>query len=137
MRQTKLPPLLLQEVAAHLPDVERPRIVHGPLNHIGERSDAIETNLRFDGICGRNAIGGLQDKRMVLSELANRLTPGTGGSPCQKRFPVRLSGCTRCLLRMPFLLRLRQKLADAEEAIYTDQQNPHVAWDTRALHQLP
>ena len=26
-------------------------------------------NARFDGICGRNAIGGLQDKRKVLCEL--------------------------------------------------------------------
>ena len=53
----------------------RPRIVHGPLN-ISEKTRRGRNGLRFDGICGRNAIGGLQDKREVLSELANRLTPG-------------------------------------------------------------
>ena len=125
--------IALQEVAAHLPDVERPRIVYGPLNHIGERLDAVETGLLFDGICGRNAIGGLQDKREVLSELANRLTPG--GRLALLETLSRQAQRLHALLAPDALSSaLRQKLVDAEEAIYTDQQNPHVAWDTRALH---
>ena len=98
-----------------------------------ENAYAVETGLRFDGICGRNAIGGLQEKREVLSELANRLTPGG-------RLAL-LETLSRQAQRLHALLApdalpsaLRQKLVDAEEAIYTDQQNPHVAWDTRALH---
>ena len=115
--------IALQEVAAHLPDVERPRIVHGPLNHIGERLDAVETGLRFDGICGRNAIGGLQDKRKVLSELANRLTPG--GRLALLETLSRQAQRLHALLAPDALSSaLRQKLVNAEEAIYTDQQRP-------------
>ncbi len=123
----------LQEVAAHLPNVERPRIVHGPLNNIGERLNAVETGLRFDGICGRNAIGGLQDKRKVLSELANRLKPG-GRLALLETLSRQAQRLHALLAPNTLSSALRQKLVDAEEAIYTDQQNPHVAWDTRALH---
>ena len=83
---------------------------------------------------GRNAIGGLQDKRKVLSELANRLTPG--GRLALLETLSRKAQRLHALLALDTLSSaLRQKLIDAEEAIYTDQQNPHVAWDTRALHR--
>ena len=123
----------LQEVAAHLPHLEQPRIVHGPLEHIGEHLDAVETGLRFDGICGRNAIGGLQDKRKVLSELTTRLAP-SGRLALLETLSRQAQRLYALLAPDAFSSALRQKLVDAEEAIYTDQRNPHVAWDTRALH---
>jgi putative ATPase len=124
--------IALQEVAAHLPDVERPRIVYGPLGHIGQRLDAIETNLRFDGICGRNAIGGLEDKRMVLSELASRLAPN-GRLALVETLSRRAQRLHSLLSSEALPPALRQRLVDAEEAIYADRENPHVAWDEEIL----
>lgn len=125
--------IALQAVATHLPEIERPRIVYGPISDIGERIDEIETNLRFDGICGRNAIGGLADKSNALSALANRLTPG-GRLALAETLSRQAQRLHNLLNPGTLLPSLHQRLADAEEAIYADKQNPHVAWDTEDLH---
>ncbi len=124
--------IALNQVATRLPDLERPRILQGALKHLPALLDAVETGVRFDGIGGRNALGGLSDKRQVIALIASRLQPHG-----RIAFVETLSQQAQRLHHLIDLnalpSELAQRLVDAEESIYSDAQNPQVAWDADDL----
>ena len=69
---------------------------------------------------------------MVLSELASRLAPN-GRLALVETLSRRAQRLHSLLSSEALPPTLRQRLVDAEEAIYADRENPHVAWDEEIL----
>jgi putative ATPase len=140
----------LHETATYLSELERPVVVQGPLMDLPEqiaervsemgaaRSDAAPAApplLRFDAILGRNALGPLKDKAEIAAALYQQLAPGGRISLVEM-----LSRRSQRLHQLVDLDRLEADLAArliaAEEAIYTDPDNPQVNWDVEDLEKI-
>ncbi|NOZ28790.1 MAG: AAA family ATPase [Chloroflexi bacterium] len=123
----------LRELAARLPEVERPIVMQGDLDELPEllaaRGDA---DVRFDAVVGRNALTRHPDKPAALRRIATLLRPG-GRLSLAEAIPRR----AQRLYRLVPLDRLGSDLAErviqAEEAIYADPDDPMVNWDASDL----
>lgn len=123
----------LRQQAARLPEVERPVILVG---EPGELADLLglrgEGDVRFDAIVGRNALGSLPDKASVLQDLAGWLRPG--GRLSLAETVARAGQRLYDLVDLSTLDEdLRQRLVEAEEAIYAAEDDPLVNWEGGAL----
>jgi putative ATPase len=122
----------LQEMAAHLPEIERPVVLQGDLLQLAERVEDREPGVRFDAIVGRNALSGLAEKGPAALVLGRLLS-----SQGRLSLVETLSRQAQRLYRLAELdslgQDLRERLVQAEEAIYADPGNPQVNWDADDL----
>ncbi|MCD6290365.1 MAG: methyltransferase domain-containing protein, partial [Anaerolineae bacterium] len=123
----------LRELAARLPEVERPIVMQGDLDELPEllaaRGDA---DVRFDAVIGRNALTRHPDRPAALRRIVALLRSG-GRLSLAEAIPRR----GQRLYRLVPLDRLDPGLAEqvvqAEEAIYADPDDPMVNWDAPEL----
>jgi hypothetical protein len=89
----------------------------------------------FDLIVGRNALARYPDKRTVLVDLLSLLREGGRLSLVESipRYGQRLSALVDLSSLDPIVTR---KLEDAEESLYTNQDNPAVSWDKDSFADL-
>jgi putative ATPase len=120
--------IALSEIATHLPELERPIVIHGPLARLDELLNERDESIRFEAILGRNALGGLTNKGEIARIIAARLAPG--GRLALVETLSRRAQRLHDLVPMETLeAPLRMRLIEAEEAIYANAENPQVAWD--------
>ena len=127
--------IALQEVAAHLPEVERPTVVQGPLESIGEMLAAAGGGVRFDAIIGRNALGAREAKEDIAASLPPLLASG-GRLSLAEAVPRRAQRLHQLVDLDSLGADLGSRVAAAEEAIYADAGNPQVNWDADNLQEL-
>lgn len=125
----------LRQQAARLPEVERPVILVGEPGELGDLLGLRgEGDLRFDAIVGRNALGSLPDKAAIMQYLAGWLRPG--GRLSLAETVARAGQRLYDLVDLSTLDEdLRQRLVEAEEAIYAAEDDPLVNWEAGALQQ--
>jgi putative ATPase len=125
----------LHEVSASLPEIERPRVLQGPLLRLAELVEAADPKLCFDAIIGRNALGNQAEKPRIAALLFQYLAPGGCLSLVET-----LSRRAQRLYRLVELGDLDQGLKDrllaAEEAIYAEAANPQLTWDQEDLEKI-
>ncbi|MCB8967386.1 MAG: AAA family ATPase [Ardenticatenaceae bacterium] len=120
----------LRQMAARLPDLERPFILIGPLTDLEKLLTLRgEAHMRFDRIMGRNLFAA-GDWPRTLALLAGWL--GENGRFCF------IQPIPRHTQRLYDLVQwrddaLRQKVVAIEEAIYHDNTDPLVNWDENDL----
>ncbi|MGY8824012.1 MAG: AAA family ATPase [Candidatus Latescibacterota bacterium] len=124
--------IALSEIASHLPELERPAVLQGPLEHLDTILQEAAPNIRFDAICGRHALGGLADKQNTIQQLAIHLAPG-GRIALAETLSCRAQRLHQLVELNSLPTDLRQRLIDAEEAIYADASNPQVSWEADEL----
>lgn len=129
----------LRQMAARLPEIERPSILIGQLNELDYLLDLRgETGLKFDCILGRNlfttAEGGLKSPDGLratdgetIRQLAHRLMPD--GRVCLVQTIPRHGQRLYRLVTWAGHEKVYEKVAAAEEAIYHDEKDPLVNWD--------
>ncbi len=127
--------IALSEIATHLPELERPTVIHGPLARLDELLDERDKTIRFDAVLGRNALGGLSEKEEIARIIAARLAPG-GRIALVETLSRRAQRLHDLVPLETLEAPLRQRLVEAEEAIYADAQNPQVAWDAVDLESF-
>ncbi|MEW6752868.1 MAG: AAA family ATPase [Candidatus Latescibacterota bacterium] len=122
----------LREMASQLPEVERPVVLHGDLVQLALLVAERLPGLRFDAVVGRNVLGGCADRRAAAAQVHAVLTPGGRLSLAEVVW-----GQGQRLHRLVDLAELGADLAgrvaEAEEGIYADPDNPQVGWDAAAL----
>ena len=132
----------LGEIATHLPKLERPIVIQGPLlrleEQIAERAAELDTtpaDVRFDVVVGRNALGPLAAKADIAAILCRHLAPG-GRLSLVETLSHR-SQRLHVLVDLEDLgTDLSERLVAAEESIYADTDNPQVNWDIDDLTKL-
>jgi putative ATPase len=123
----------LRQQVEQLPQLERPVILAGQPAELPSLLDLRgESDLRFDAIVGRNALGPLPDKAATIQELVAWLRPGGRLSLAEiaSKHAQRLYD----LLDLSSLdSDLQERLIAAEEAIYAQAGDPWVNWDASDL----
>ena len=125
----------LREQAERLPELERPVVLAGQLEELSYLlSLRGEEDVRFDRILARNPFGNKQwpvhagDAPSPLSVLVDRLLPG--GRLCIAQVVPRRGQRLYALVDWSSASEgLAEKVGAAEEAIYTDPNDPLVNWD--------
>ena len=125
--------LALQETAVHLPHLERPIILQGPLHKLDEAIG--REDLRFDVLLGRNALGALEDKEGALAALGAR-TAADGHLRLAEVVPSQAQRLYHLVDLAALDQDLRQRLEVNEESIYADARDPRVNWDGALLRDL-
>ncbi len=125
--------IALQETAAHLPAIERPTVLQGPLVRLAE---LLENNgggdVRFDAIVGRNALGTLAAKEEIIATLHGLTAGSVSLVEAVPRHAQRLYN----LVDLNDLgADLAARLTRAEDAIYAEADNPRVNWDGEDLQR--
>ena len=123
----------LRQQAERLPELERPIVLVG---EPGELSELLglrgEGDLCFDAIVGRNALGPLPAKADVLRQLVDCLQPGGRLSLAET-----IASHSQRLYRLVDLSSLGDDLsarvAEAEEQIYGQGEDPLVNWHAQDL----
>jgi len=127
--------VVLQERAAHLADLDRPVVLHGPLARLTQLVEERSPGQRFDALVGHHALGGLADKAGAIAQLRALLLPG--GRLALAENLGRRAQRLHALAALPDLApQLRERLVLAEEAIYAEGGNPLVNWDAEELAAL-
>jgi putative ATPase len=131
----------LRQQAERLPELERPIVIVGePADpsgqNLGELGELLalrgESDLRFDAIVGRNALGSMPDKVETLRLLAGWLRPG--GRLSLAETVVKHSQRLYELVDLSSLEdNLRQRAVEGEEQIYATADAPLVNWDAADL----
>jgi putative ATPase len=129
----------LRQQAGRLPEVQRPVILVGNLEELpellalrGEGDVSGAAGLRFDAIVGRNVLGSLPGKVEALNLLAAWLRPGGWLSLAET--VVRHTQRLYALVDLSALGEgLRNRVVEAEEAIYASADDPLVNWDAADL----
>jgi putative ATPase len=130
----------LREIAARLPELERPAVMQSALAELPEMLAARgETGLRFDAIVGRGALSPhgtipTPSKDVAARLIASLLKPGGTVSlaepvPRHTQRLYALAGLTS------LDSALAEKLHAAEEAIYAAADDPLVNWDEEDLRK--
>jgi putative ATPase len=122
----------LRQMAEQLPELRRPVILQGDLADLPRLLEAVDPDIRFDAIIGRNALMARPDKPAVIALLPDLLR-----ADGRVVLAVSLPRHTQRLYRLVDLQTLSdalaQKLMEAEEAIYADPDDPMVNWDEEML----
>lgn len=128
----------LRQQAARLPDLERPRVLNGSLTELTTMlAAADDETVRFDAIVGRNALAAhdAADRQVIVGSLVSLLRAGGTISLCET-----IPRHTQRLYTLLDLSSLGDDLAErvklAEEAIYSDANDPLVNWDSADLSVL-
>lgn len=118
----------LRQMAAKLPEVERPFILIGALSELDYLLELRgEPDLRFDRIVGRNLILTIADFRLGIEKLAGRLAEN--GRLCLMQTIPRHGQRLYDLVDWSGHEALHEKVVAAEEAIYHDETDSLVNWD--------
>ncbi len=125
----------LQQMAAQLPDIRRPLILQGDVAALSDLLAAVEPGVRFDAIIGRNALTVRADKPAIIASLADWLA-ASGRVVLAETMPRYTQRLYHLIDRTALPSALAQKLADAEEAIYTQAEDAMVNWDENTLAGL-
>jgi len=135
----------LRQQAAHLPEMERPVVLCGPIEELpaliadewsrqsapsGYPTDV--PAVRFDAVVGRNALMALPDKAAVLAMISGLLAPG-GRVALTEVVPRHGQRLYRLIDLAELPPDLRERLINAEEAIYAEGDDPWVNWDGETL----
>ncbi len=132
----------LREMAARLPELERPVILQGPLAELPALlAVRNEADVRFDAVVGRSALAPPRDMRAAGSALdlraAARLLAGllaSGGAvSLAEQVPARAQRLYALVDLAPLGKALAEKLRSAEEAIYASPGDPWLTWDAEDL----
>jgi putative ATPase len=119
----------LQSRAEALSELERPRILIGAVKDLPDLLErAGEGEVRFDAVVGRNALFRDPDKAGCLKSMSALLQP-EGTISLAEVVPSEGMRLSALLDLASESEEFRQKLARAEEAIYTDADNPLVNWN--------
>ncbi len=118
----------LRQQAERLPEMERPTILVGAPDELGDllalRGEEL---LRFDAVVGRNALGALPDKAASLRLMGEFLKPG--GVLSLAETVVRRAQRLYNLVDLVALGDdLSARVREAEEQIYAAQDSPLVNW---------
>jgi putative ATPase len=126
----------LRQQAERLPELQRPVVLVGELGELGDLLALRgESDLRFDAIVGRDALGCLPDKAEVLCLLAGWLQPG--GRLSLAETVAKQAQRLYTLVDLSSLGNdLRQRVMEAEEQIYADPGDPLVNWDLASLQTV-
>jgi putative ATPase len=125
----------LRQQAERLPMLERPVALAGELDELHELLALRgESDLRFDAVVGRNALGRLPYKGETLKSLSEWLSPG--GRVSLGETVVRHTQRLYDLVDLsPLSGDLRQRLVEAEDTIYADADDPLVNWEAEDLKE--
>jgi putative ATPase len=123
----------LRQQSERLPELERPVVLVGDLEELADLLALRgEDSLRFDAIVGRNALVSLPGKERMLSLLGGWLQPK--GCISLAETIIKHSQRLYDLLDLsPLGDDLRQRVAEAEEMIYSASDDPLVNWDASDL----
>jgi putative ATPase len=126
----------LRERSEAMPALSRPLLLVGEPTELDTvLGRAGEQDLRFDVVLGRNALLHASDRAAAMTQFANHLRPGGSCSLAEA-----LPGATQRLHELVDLSSLGEGVADrlrqAEEAIYTNADDPMVSWDEKAVERL-
>jgi putative ATPase len=117
----------LRQLAAKLPEVERPFVLIGGLAELDYLLELRgERDVRFDRIVGRNVLTG-GDLRLTIEGLAGRLAEN--GRLCLIQTIPRHGQRLYDLVDWSNHEALREKVVAAEETIYHDETDPLVNWE--------
>ncbi|MBN1318115.1 MAG: AAA family ATPase, partial [Anaerolineales bacterium] len=124
---------LLRQQAQGMPELLRPVVLIGELSEIPELlSLRGETDVRFDAVVGRNALTRCPDKGAMLSMILGLLQ--LGGTLSLAEVVPRHTQRLNQLVELESLgTELAERVRIAEEAIYTDPDDPMVNWDENDL----
>ncbi len=123
----------LRQQAANLEALGRPVILCGALEELPDLVAAQgQGEVHFDAVVGRNALTRHPDKAAAARIIVSLLNEGgrLALAEAVPRHAQRLVGLVDLSLLEE---NLRQRLIDAEEAIYTDPDDPMVNWDAADL----
>ncbi|MCC7264854.1 MAG: AAA family ATPase [Candidatus Latescibacteria bacterium] len=127
--------VMLQERSAHLPELDRPVVLHGPLVQLRELVEERSAGQRFDALVGHHALAGMPEKAQAISQLRAVLRPG-GCFALAENLPRRAQRLHALAGLAGLPAELRQRVIQAEEAIYADPANPLVNWGKEELEAL-
>lgn len=125
----------IHEMAGRLPMPERPIVLTGDLRDLPKLMALRgEDKVRFDAIVGRHALTSLTDKVEAARLLAAWLRPG-GRLSLAQVIPRRSQRIYALLPLERLDENLRERIIQAEEAIYEHPDDPMVNWDTLELEK--
>lgn len=125
----------IHEMAGRLPVPERPIVLTGDLRDLPKLMALRgEDKVRFDAIVGRHALTSLTDKVEAARLLAAWLRPG-GRLSLAQVIPRRSQRIYALLPLERLDENLRERIIQAEEAIYEHPDDPMVNWDTLELEK--
>ncbi len=123
---------ILQEMAASLPELRRPTILHGNLPNLSDLVGSIDPDIHFDVILGRNALMARADKPAIIDLMPHLLRPG-GRVVLAESLSRHTQRLYRLLHPTAIPNALMQKVIAAEEAIYENADDFMVSWDELTL----
>jgi putative ATPase len=126
----------LRQQAERLPRLQRPVVLVGDIEELPDLlALRREEQLRFDAVVGRDALGPLADKAAVLHQVGTWLQP-SGCLSLAEAVVARSQRLYALVDTSPLAEDLRHRLAEAEEAIYLEMDNPLVDWQAKDLARL-
>jgi putative ATPase len=127
----------LNQLAAQLPETERPIILQGELAALPALLARQDGPRHFDALVGHNVLVDVEDKVSATTLIAS-LRAEEGIISLAERVPRHTQRLYKLLdLSAPEMdARLAARLAEAEEAIYTRSDDPLVNWDVDELTAL-
>jgi putative ATPase len=131
----------LAEQAQALPALARPIVFSAALDQLGAGLTALDPQLRFDWIIGRNTLTRLPDKTSFIQQLLPWLMP-QGQIVLGEVLPQQAQRLYNLLPQTTVPKSLWNQWRKAEEAIYQNPTDPMVNWAIADLHaslqqQLP
>jgi putative ATPase len=126
----------LRQQAERLPELRRPVVLVGEMNELPELLALRgEADLRFDANVGRNVLGSLADKESAVRLAAGLLRPGGRLSLVETVVKGAQRLCELVDLS-PLGDDLRARVVEAEEQIYSAEDDPLVNWDEGDLERF-
>ncbi len=125
----------LQEQSAALPELARPVILQTSLLDLPITLAALDPQLRFDRIIGRNALLAEPDKVRVVQALMKSLHPD-GSLVLAETVPRHTQRLYDLVDAKQFNIKIYKRLVKAEEAIYLNAEDAMVNWDEDGLRSL-
>jgi putative ATPase len=122
----------LQEQAAALPELARPVVLQSTLMDL---PTAIDSQIRFDRIIGRNALLAEADKGRAIAMLRELLRPD-GMLVLAETIPRQTQRLYELIDAKKMTAKVYKRLVKAEEAIYHNAEDVMVNWDGDELRSL-
>ncbi len=125
----------MAEQAAALPELSRPIILQADLHQLSSLLEKQATDVRFDRLMGRNALLREPDKAGIIHSLLKWLHPN-GMIALAESVPQESQRLYKLLDSAWLGAKLYKKLAQAEDAIYTQATDPMVNWNVKDLQAI-
>jgi putative ATPase len=122
----------LQEQSAALPELSRPVVVQSSLMDL---PTAIDSQIRFDRIVGRNALFAEADKGRAIALLIELLRPD-GMLVLAETIPRQTQRLYELIDTQKVTAKIYKRWVKAEEAIYHNSADAMVNWDGEELRSL-